>query len=77
MIFFVFLGFIAVKIYDKLGMRAGVLIGSVLTTCGVALQAYLVQSLPVAVIGFLLTSIAWPFLWNAHALVTSNLFPER
>ena len=71
MVIFMFVNFFAVAVFDRKGMRLGILLGSVLTTIGLSLQCLLGESVLWAVLGHLLAGLAWPFLWNAPALVTS------
>lgn len=71
MVIFMFVNFFAVAAFDRKGMRVGILVGSVLTTLGLSLQCLLSESVIWAVLGHLLTALAWPFLWNAPAYVTS------
>ena len=74
MVIFSFVNFFAVAIFDKKGMRLGILLGSVLTTIGQSLQCLLSESVVWAVIGHLLVGLAWPLLWNAPALVTTHYY---
>jgi MFS family permease len=77
MIVFVFVNFFAVKILDTLGVRFGALIGCVLTTVGISLQCLINENIIWAVLGHMIIALAWPFLWNATALVTSNMFKKE
>ena len=65
---------VAVALYDRKGMRLGILLGSVLTTIGLSLQCLLSESVLWAIIGHLLTALAWPFLWSTPALVTTHYY---
>ena len=76
MIVFAFVNFFAVKILDTFGVRFAALIGCVLTTVGISLQCLINESILWAVLGHMTIALAWPFLWNASALVTSNLFKQ-
>ncbi len=69
-----FVGVFASMIYDRFGMRMGVLLGSLLTTVGLAFQCMINESLVWAILGHLITALAWPLLWNSHALVSSRWF---
>ena len=60
-----------------MGMRVGVLIGSILTTTGLAIQCLIEHSLAWALLGHTITALAWPFLWNAHTLVVAELFERK
>ena len=74
MVIFMFVNFFAVAIYDRNGMRFGILLGSVLTTVGLSLICLLSESVLWAIIGHLLVALAWPFLWSTPALVTSHYY---
>ena len=67
-----FINFLTVTVFDKKGVRFGVLLGCVLTTIGLSLQCLINHGLVWGVLGHLVTAVAWPFLWNAPAAVTSK-----
>ena len=74
MIIFFFVNFVAVSIFDNQGLRSGILLGSVLTTIGLSLMCLINESLLWGVIGHLIVALAWPFLWNVPASLTTHWF---
>jgi len=74
MVIYMFVGIVAVKIFDRFGLRVGLLLGSLLTTIGLSMQCMINESLVWAILGHLITALAWPFLWNAQSLLSSHWF---
>ena len=76
MIIFFFVNFIAVTIFNRQGMRTGILLGSFFTTAGLSMICLINESIVWGVLGHLVMAVAWPFLLNSASLVTTHLYSK-
>ena len=77
MMSFLLVNFPSVIVLDKLGLKYGLIIGISLTTLGLWLRCLINIHFTFAMVGQTIMALAFPFTFNAPALLSANWFGEK